>query len=308
MQPELSLIFCSRAEKLPESLLQNIDSTIGCEYELVVIDNSQQSYSIYEAYQLGYERSSGIYLAYLHDDVYFHTPNWGLLLKSHLDIPGAGIMGIGGRDTLVRVPSSWTVSLPYIHLIQSDKNGKKRKVKHRPVGFTGSRAKVSMLDGVMLCMPRRVMETIAFDTRMKGFHGYDFDICIRASAAGFQNYVMYNIDIEHFSRGSADQTYYKNLIQVFEKNTMDLPVSTTNLSETEQHVLEIQGMNRLARKMMVKGFTFGEILTVRRRFCEITGISSQITPFNKALLGIQFLLIRFIYKPCLGFKTHKKNG
>ena len=58
-------------------------------------------------------------------------------------------------------------------------------------------------------------------------------------------------------------------------------------------------------EMMVKGFTFGEILTVRRRFCEITGISSQITPFNKALLGIQFLLIRFVYNTYLGFKTHK---
>jgi hypothetical protein len=30
--------------------------TIGCEYELIIIDNSENKYSIYEAYNLGIER------------------------------------------------------------------------------------------------------------------------------------------------------------------------------------------------------------------------------------------------------------
>lgn len=304
MQPALSLIFCSRSVKLPEKLIQNIQTTIGCDYELVVIDNSQQRFSIFEAYQLGYERSNGIYLAYLHDDIFFHTPDWGLLLIDQLQTPGAGIMGIGGRDMLVRVPSSWTVSLPYIHLTQSGKNGTNRKIKHRPVGFSAKQAKVVMLDGVMLCMHRKVMETISFDTQLSGFHGYDFDICIRAAAAGFQNYVMYNIDIEHFSRGNADINYYRNLIRVFENHAADLPLSIVPLSPTEQQVLEIQGMNRLARKMMVKGFTFDEIIEIRKRFCELTGISSQKTPFIQFLIGIQYIVICILYKP--GFLLKKR--
>ena len=297
MHPELSLIFCSRTKQLPDLLLRNIEATIGCDYELIVVDNSQQEYSIFEAYQLGSSRSKGKYLAFLHDDLYFHTQNWGELLKEHLAVPGVGIVGIGGRDTLVRVPSSWTVSLPYIHLTQSDKNRKNRKIKHRPADFSGLRAKVVMLDGVMLCMQSKLMETIGFDTRMAGFHGYDFDICIKSAAAGFQNYVMYNIEIEHFSRGNADKNYYRNLMLVFENNSALLPQSTLPLSLVEQEVLEIQGMNRLARKMIVKGFSFGEIRASYKLFCTITEMQSLTTPFNQLLLGLQFILIRLLYKP-----------
>lgn len=298
MDTELSLIFCCRSERLPERLLQNIEATVGCTYELIVVDNSRQEYSIYEAYQRGYEKSRGEYLAYLHDDILFHTQNWGPLLLEHLQVAGAGIMGIGGRDTLVRVPSSWTVRLPYIHLTQSDKNRTKRKIKHRPNGFNETRAKVIMLDGVMLCMHRKVMDTISFDTQLSGFHGYDFDCCIQSAAAGFQNYVMYNIDIEHFSRGNADINYYKNLIRVFENHAADLPLSVIELSRAEQQVLEIEGLNRLIRKMMVKGFPTGEIMATYAKFCEITGMNERNTIFNRLLIQLQHLVIKLFYKPC----------
>jgi glycosyltransferase involved in cell wall biosynthesis len=291
MQPELSLIFCSRSAHLPDSLVANINATVGCDVELIVIDNSRNEHSIYEAYQRGFSLSVGRYLAFLHDDIYFHTPDWGVLLKEHLSVPGVGITGIGGRDTLVRVPSSWTVSLPYIHLIQSDKNGKQRKIKHRPYGFNGERAKVVMLDGMMLCMNRTLMEHIQFDTSIKGFHGYDFDICISAAAAGYQNYVMYNIDIEHFSRGNADKTYYRNLIKVFKNHSGDLPLSVINLSPTEQSVLENQGLSRLQRKMMVKGFSFDEIMATTEYFNDIIGKTKTISQSSKCLLLLQYQLI-----------------
>lgn len=297
MQPGLSLIFCSRSAQLSDSLVANIDATIGCDYELIVIDNSRNEYSIFEAYQLGFSRSQGKYLTFLHDDIHFHTPDWGVLLKEHLTVPGVGITGIGGRDTLVRVPSSWTVSLPYIHLIQSDKNGKQRKIKHRPSGFTGKRAKVVMLDGVMLCMNRTVMEQIQFNTSLNGFHGYDFDICIAASAAGFQNYVMYNIDIEHFSKGNANKAYYENLIKVFINHSSHLPVSVINLSPTERQVLENQGIRRLQRKMMVKGFSFDEIITTSEYFSDIIGKNKSISLLSKCLLLLQYFLIVVFFQP-----------
>lgn len=303
MQAELSLIFCSRSDRLPDSLISNLKETVGCDYELIVIDNSRKQYSIFEAYQLGYAQSGGKYLAFLHDDIHFHTPGWGELLKEHLSVPGTGITGIGGRDALVRVPSSWTVSLPYIHLIQSGKNGKQKKIKHRPSGFTGKRAKVVMLDGVMLCMNRTVMEQICFDTTLKGFHGYDFDCCIRSAAAGFQNYVMYNIDIEHFSRGNADRAYYRNLIQVFQNHSQELPLSVIPLSPTEQAVLEIQGINRLQRKMMVKGFTFGEIIKTTEHFNEIIGKNKSIPLIRKVFLLLLYILIVVFYKPQLLLKN-----
>lgn len=49
----LSLIICSRTPRISEELERNIAETIGCEYELVVIDNSKNKYSIFSAYNQG---------------------------------------------------------------------------------------------------------------------------------------------------------------------------------------------------------------------------------------------------------------
>jgi hypothetical protein len=49
----ISLVICSRTSQLNESLRQNIDETIGVEYELVLIDNSKNELSIFEAYNKG---------------------------------------------------------------------------------------------------------------------------------------------------------------------------------------------------------------------------------------------------------------
>ena len=46
----LSLIICSRTPKISNALEKNIAETIGCEYELVVIDNSQNKYSIFSSF------------------------------------------------------------------------------------------------------------------------------------------------------------------------------------------------------------------------------------------------------------------
>jgi len=302
MNPDISLVFCSRQQQLPDALIRNIERTIGCTYELVVIDNSHQNYSISEAYQLGYEKSSGTYIAYLHDDIVVHTMNWGLLMKEHLEVPGAGFCGIGGRDSLVRIPFSWKRSLPYIHLIQSDKNGDHRKVKHRPTGFAEKRAPVIMLDGVVLCTTRKVMESIAFDTQLSGFHAYDFDICIRSASAGYQNYVMYNIDIEHLSRGSMDVNYMRSLISVFKKHQLLLPLSTCYLSASSKKKAEYEGLNRLVRKMTIKGFSSAEIITVYSDFRVLTADDDQIreiSRWNRFIVHLKVRIIRYFVNPFL---------
>lgn len=40
----LSLIICSRTPRISEELEKNIAETIGCEYELVVIDNTKGNF------------------------------------------------------------------------------------------------------------------------------------------------------------------------------------------------------------------------------------------------------------------------
>jgi glycosyltransferase involved in cell wall biosynthesis len=296
MTPCISLIFCARSGKLPHDLIQNIEQTIGCSYELVVIDNSSNSYSINQAYNIGYENSRSDNLAFLHDDIHFHSNHWGPKLIQHLQVEGAGICGIGGRETLTRVPTSWKVSLANIHLIQSDKKGTIQKIKHRPIGYNEARKPVVMLDGVVLCMRREVIGTIKLDTALEGFHAYDFDLCIRASAAGFQNYVMYDIDIEHFSRGSLDKTYYNNLIKVFIKNTELLPLTTEKMEEVALRTLESEGIYRLARKLTLKGIKLDQIIVYCTTFIDIIGENKKrMIQFIK----VQYWLICIFYRPTL---------
>ena len=73
----LSLIICSRTPKISEELEKNIADTIGCEYELVVIDNSLNKYSIFSAYNEGVKRSIGDILCFMHEDILYKTINWG---------------------------------------------------------------------------------------------------------------------------------------------------------------------------------------------------------------------------------------
>lgn len=56
----ISIIICSRYSSLSQELQSNIHATIGaCEYELVHIDNSENKYNIFEAYNLGVRKAQG---------------------------------------------------------------------------------------------------------------------------------------------------------------------------------------------------------------------------------------------------------
>jgi hypothetical protein len=44
----ISIIICSRTQTISSDLFENIKDTIGCDYELVVIDNSENTYSIFD--------------------------------------------------------------------------------------------------------------------------------------------------------------------------------------------------------------------------------------------------------------------
>ena len=65
----ISLIICSRTADISDELKQNIATTIGCEYELCVIDNSRNEYSIFTAYNEGVRRAKGDILCFMHDDI-----------------------------------------------------------------------------------------------------------------------------------------------------------------------------------------------------------------------------------------------
>ena len=295
----ISIIICSRYELLSNALLQNIADTIGVQYEIIHIANTCNQYSIFSAYNEGIKRSKFPYLCFIHEDVLFRSNNWGEKLATHLQQPDSGVFGLAGRDIVTRVPASWTVKLPAVNIIQSSKNNRKRtKKRFKPKGFNQSKREVVLLDGVMLCMKRELMNSIKFDENFDGFHGYDFDICIQSAVMGLKNYVMYDIALEHLSRGNPDVIYYRNLIAIFKKWQNHLPLigaSTSEKQKNEITKIEKAGLARLLRKLARRGFSVAEIKSEINYFEKIT--YGQNRKFRNFLIPFEVFAVKLLNHP-----------
>lgn len=79
----ISIAICSRTPDILAELRQNITETIGCDFEWVVVDNSQNQYNIFQAYNEGVRRAKGDVLCFCHDDVKFLSTEWGKQTQSY---------------------------------------------------------------------------------------------------------------------------------------------------------------------------------------------------------------------------------
>lgn len=259
----LSVIICSKNKVLVPNLVKNITNTIGTEYELVHIDNSDAKYSIYTAYNKGVKLSKYSNLCFLHEDVHFHSTDWGQKIIQHLQFPDVGICGVAGRDFVSKVPAAWSKKLSGVNIIQSDKLGIRRtRRKLIPGNYNHPAREVVTLDGVILCCRKEIFEKISFDESIGDFHGYDFDICIQSAVNGYRNYVMYDIVLEHFSRGNPNDCYYRALIKVFRKWKNKLPLYSKEMQAvTSRRIawIDYRGLTKLLCKMVRRNIPVHEI-------------------------------------------------
>ena len=108
----ISVIICSRQSDITSEQRRNILDTVGCECELVIIDNSGKHYSIFSAYNEGVRKSKGDILCFVHDDVEFVSANWGEKIIGHFDDKSIGIVGFAGSHMLSKSPMYW-VEMPF---------------------------------------------------------------------------------------------------------------------------------------------------------------------------------------------------
>lgn len=305
----ISVIICARTKILPPAFVENLSATIGAPFEIIHIDNSENKYSIFSAYNEGYAKSKYPYLCFLHDDVLFHSTDWGLKLITHLQNPLTGIVGLAGGDLIIRIPSSWSAGVVNINILQSDRTGKKpTKLFRLPQNFTESRRSVIVLDGVMLAMRRDLMEKIRFDEQLGGFHGYDFDISLQATVAGFTNYVAYDIKLEHLSRGKPDKKYYKNLIRVYRKWENHLPLVGKNIPEDMKNnlrAIEFKRLKTLINRMIKTGFSTREIHTELNY--DIRFIDSGRAQYLKIFIYFNIFFTRLFTVPGYFLKCQNQN-
>lgn len=218
----ISIIICSRKPGIPADLRKNIADTVGCEYEIVVIDNSENIYSIFSAYNEGVRRAKGEILCFCHDDLLFKENNWGtsvfLVFNGDSSI---GVVGVAGTHFLPCAPLYWWSS-PFI----SEHNLTCGKECFNWLNPDTSIVDVVACDGMCMFVRKSIFEKIRFDEdNFKGFHCYDMDICMQVLREGYRVCVTNEILVDHQWKEQYQNNELEKWLNVFyEKWSQLLPI------------------------------------------------------------------------------------
>lgn len=209
----VSIIISSYQPKYYFALEKNIAETVGVPYEIIKIENPGLM-GIAVAYNKGAKKARFENLLFLHEDVLFHTQNWGEKLIKHLEDPETGVVGVAGSDYVPTAPCGWYINgRSFLHLIQNDKS---HSQPQHIDNTSQNKHSAYALDGVFLAMQKSKFNNFRFDEKIGGFHAYDIDLSLRF-AKKYKNYVIGDILIEHFSEGSPDKNFTEGNILVRKK-------------------------------------------------------------------------------------------
>ncbi len=257
----LSIIICSRNPKIDDRLEENIRNTVGLPYELIVIDNSKNDNSIFSAYNKGVDKAIYPFVCLVHEDVLFKTNNWGHCVCEHLQDKSVGIIGVAGGDLVTKVPSSWSESKAAANFIQFDKKTKASTHVYYNKQGVKNQHEVVILDGFFLCMTAEFLKKVRFDEEtFRGFHMYDIDICLQSRFAGYKNYVIFDVLIEHFSSGFKSKEWIYELFRLEKKWNNYLPDMSAPYSPMQINRMQEKTFFRLIKRMVKLNIPLPEVI------------------------------------------------
>jgi hypothetical protein len=221
---KLSIIVCSREAEIDKIFEDNIFDSIGCAFELIIIDNSRNQYSIFEAYNIGIERSNGDYWCFMHDDILFHAKDWGIeVLRIFEQDRKIGLIGIAGAKVKTKMPSAWwdcPEQFKIMNIIQHFKSG---KVKYLNQGWREKNIEeVVVIDGVF--MAARRLDKIRFSDSLEGFHNYDLNLSFEYIKHNYKIVVTNKVLLEHFSKGEINSSWYRSTLKIHDLYSKILPL------------------------------------------------------------------------------------
>ena len=203
----ISIIISSHQDGLFENISINISETIGCEYEIIKVDNPGKM-SIAEAYNIGINKSAFEILCFCHEDILFHTKNWGPILLHLFTENDIGVLGIAGTKANPFLPIPWwsiDYKKNYSEILQHLDDKRVVKITW---GWkqNDSLEEVVITDGLFMSASKS--SKLFFDERLKGFHCYDLAFSLNSRNKGFKNFVTNKILLEHKSNGKLDKNWF----------------------------------------------------------------------------------------------------
>lgn len=232
----ISIIVCSVDPVVLDRFKQSAARTIGVAHEFVVINNKLNTYGICTAYNLGAAAAKFDFLCFVHEDVVFHSMNWGAKIIQALSDPATGLVGVAGGDAFPDLPATWSVSARSneIRIVQHYKRQEKVSEEIYASYRKEQRGEVVALDGVFICTRKAIHCEFPFDEEnFPGFHGYDVDFTFQISRK-YKAYVLFDIQLEHFSEGNQDKAWLETTFVFYRKWNQVLPASVHQLSVAER--------------------------------------------------------------------------
>jgi glycosyltransferase involved in cell wall biosynthesis len=250
----ISIIICSRESSINELLTNNIKETVGSKYELIILNNSENQYSIFQAYNLGIEKSTGELLCFLHDDILIHTKNWGNILERIFkQQPEVGLIGVAGSRLKTKMPSPWWNTFPEYSVINIIQHLKPDDCVKTNIGFNDkTEVEVVAIDGVFMVLKKST--GITFNLNASGFHNYDMYLSLENTIKGYKVMVTNGINIEHFSRGSMNKDWYISTIKFHQLYENYLPIYTgIEINSKALVTLEFINGSKFITQLLEKG-------------------------------------------------------
>lgn len=276
----ISIIICSRRADISDELRTNIATTIGCEYELCVIDNSSNSYNIFTAYNEGVKRAKGDVLCFMHDDIRFVSEEWGRAVHEVFDSDATvGCVGVVGTHLMPDTPSGWYHSMLTSGGCIQNTGGKKTNLQDLSHFQGKTLIEAVAIDGMWFCVSKKVFDesNVLFDdATYNGFHCYDLDICMQIRAAGYKVMIASQILLEHSSLGSFDMAWWGQTQLFYNKWRKTLPQNAGMIVSDK----EIEVRTQMVKQVMVWLTCYAKSESERKGI-----LSSKAYRLGKALLS-----------------------
>lgn len=233
----ISIIICSTSKNINSIQKENIGKSIGVEYEIILIDNSQNKYNIFEAYNEGVKRAKYPYLCFCHEDICFRNKNWGVSLLNEFKDKNIGLIGVIGIKILPKYAFGWWAAGYDYYLGNVIANSNKSRMNPNCENHVLEDNKLEdavACDGLFFAIPKDLFSLVFFDEKTyTGFHCYDLDICMQILSIGKKIKITRDILIEHYSTGNPTEVFSYNCYLFNRKWENFLPIYTNDVKESE---------------------------------------------------------------------------